>query len=152
MNNFCVVTHFTVRVFPQGQIFSGTVTLPVDQREAAVKEAYELTTTWRHDTKMSFWYSYSFNASSDRFSLSFSQAYTKPMLDPLPFRGVNAIPGANTSALKTDWMSNFAWEVTKKRPPGARKLYATIAYYPSAQLDLRLQDVGFPERMKSDQN
>lgn len=44
MNNFGIVTHFTMRAFPQGVIFGGSRSFSFEQRGAAVAEAFQLTT------------------------------------------------------------------------------------------------------------
>ena len=108
MNNFGIVTHFTIRVFPAGKILGGAVTLPSEAKGQVAEGAYKLNTQWKNDTAMTFWYSYKYNATKDTFNLSFSQAYTEPIRDPPPFRAINNIAGANTSALRIDSMSSFA--------------------------------------------
>ncbi|KAF7194442.1 Bifunctional solanapyrone synthase [Pseudocercospora fuligena] len=151
MNNFGIVTHFTIRTFPAGKILSGAVTLQSEAKDQVAEEAYKLNTQWKNDTAMTFWYSYKYNVTKDTFSLSFSQAYTEPIMDPPPFRAINNIAGANTSGLRIDSMSSFAKEVTKARPPGARNLYATVSYHPSADLDKQIREI-YAEEIRSLKN
>ncbi|CAG8982389.1 hypothetical protein HYALB_00007511 [Hymenoscyphus albidus] len=149
MNNFGIVTKFTVRVFPQGQFLYGNVMGPLlDSRDAVTEEAFKLTTEWKNDTKMTFSYGYRYNASMDQFSLYFTETYTDPIMEPGPFRGLNAIPGADRSGLRIDVASSFAADGARGRPPGARNLYATMTYYPSAELDRGIQDI-YGEEVRS---
>lgn len=119
MNNFGVVTHFTMRAFPQGQMFSGSRSFGIDQRDAVVEQAYQLTTNWSNDTNMSFSYGFAYNQTSDTFALSFTEAYSEPESDPLPFQKLNSLP-YTSSTLRVDWMSNFSLEGQANTPSGYR--------------------------------
>lgn len=119
MNNFGIVTHFTMRAFPQGQMFAGSRSFAIDQREAVVSEAHKLTTEWASDTNMSFSYGFAYRQASDDYAFSFTEAYSEPLEDPVPFQVLNNLPYVS-STLRIDWMSNFALEGAKGRPPGSR--------------------------------
>jgi hypothetical protein len=109
MNNFGIVTHFTMRTFSAGKIFSGDVIYSADKRDAVVAEAYKLTTAWKNDTNLTFSYAYVYNQTTDQYIFAFSEAYTQPVLAPTPFEALKNI-SYETSTSKVDWMSNFALE------------------------------------------
>lgn len=119
MNNFGIVTHFTMRAFPQGKMFAGSRSFAVVQGQTLVSEAYKLTTEWASDTNMSFSYGFAYRQASDEYAYSFTEAYSEPIEDPAPFRALNNLP-FQSSTLRIDWMSNFALEGAKGRPPGSR--------------------------------
>lgn len=119
MNNFGIVTRFTVRTFEHKELFSGNRVFSADYRDAVVNEAYKLTTTWKNDTSMAFAYGYSYSQARQSFSLTFTEAYTEPILDPPPFETLNSIPFTG-STLKIARMSNFSLEGGAARPPGGR--------------------------------
>lgn len=119
MNNFGIVTHFTMRVVPQGQVLSGSRSYAADKRDAIVEQAYQLTTTWKNDTDMSFYYDFGYDQRSDGYTLSFNQAYTQPILNPPPFEELNRIP-SESSSVRIDWMSSFSVEAASLTPPGGR--------------------------------
>jgi hypothetical protein len=119
MNNFGIVTHFTMRAFPQGQMFAGSRSFAIDQRDAVISEAHKLTTEWAFDTNMSFSYGFAYRQASDDYAFSFTEAYSEPIQNPAPFKALNSLP-YQSSTLRIDWMSNFALEGAKGRPPGSR--------------------------------
>jgi hypothetical protein len=119
MNNFGIVTRFTMRTFPQGEMYSGARIFSFDQRHALASEAYRLTTEWKNDTNMAFSYGFAFNQKSGQYTLSVTEAYVEPTWHPEPFNILNRLPYVS-STLRVDWMSNFSSEVSQARPPGGR--------------------------------
>lgn len=119
MNNFGIVTYFTMRTAPQGQMFGGDKSFTADKRDVIAEEAYKLTTLFRNDTDLSFSYGYSYDQETDQFGVSFTHAYARPVLDPLPFEGINKIP-YESSSLRVDWMSNISLEGASNTPSGGR--------------------------------
>ncbi|KAJ6030669.1 uncharacterized protein N7446_000269 [Penicillium canescens] len=140
MNNFGIVTYFTMRAVEQGQLYSGQKTYKADQRTAITDQAYELTTRWKNDTAMSFYYSFGYDQEADVYDLSITQTYAQPILDPPAFRELNQIP-SESSTLRFDWLTEFSKEVASATPPGGRNLFATVTYSPSAELDREIQDI-----------
>ncbi|KAJ5270030.1 hypothetical protein N7505_005788 [Penicillium chrysogenum] len=138
MNNFGIVTHFTIRAVPQGQMHGGSRIYSVDKREDILEQAYQLTTTWKNDTAMAFYYRFEYDQEADDFILGMNQEYAHPISNPPPFRQVNEVP-FESSTLRIDWPSNFSVEGIS--PSGGRNLYATVTYYPSADLDRKMQDI-----------
>lgn len=119
MNNFGIVTHFTMRAFTQGPMFGGSRSFALEQREAVVAEASRLTTEWASDTNMSFSYGFAYRQASDEYAFSVTEAYSEPVTDPAPFQALNSLP-YESSTLRVDWMSNFSLEGARGRPPGSR--------------------------------
>lgn len=119
MNNFGIVTYFTMRAVEQGQIYSGEKTYKADQRIAITEQAYELTTRWKNDTVMSFYYGFGYDQKTDEYSISVTQTYSQPILDPPVFRKLNQIP-SESSTTRVDWLTEFSKEVASATPPGGR--------------------------------
>ncbi|CAI7658181.1 unnamed protein product [Penicillium viridicatum] len=138
MNNFGIVTHFTMTAVPQGPVHGGGRTFSGDKREEILEQAYQLTTTWKNDTAMAFFYSFNYDPMAGEFSLTMNQEYAQETSDPAPFRQLNAIP-FESSTLRIDWPSNFSLDLVS--PAGGRNLFATLTYYPSADLDREMQDI-----------
>lgn len=109
MNNFGIVTHFTIRAVPQGQMHGGSRIYSVDKREDILEQAYQLTTTWKNDTAMAFYYRFEYDQEADDFILGMNQEYAHPISNPPPFRQVNEVP-FESSTLRIDWPSNFSVE------------------------------------------
>ena len=124
MNNFGIVTQVTMRAIPQSQFYSGTRSYTADKRDAILDQAYKLTTEWKNDTAMSFYYSVGYNQTTNDFDISVTQEYSHPIMDPVPFSELNQIPFESDSN-RIDWPSNFSVEVNSANPSGDR--YATPA-------------------------
>ncbi|BCS23572.1 uncharacterized protein APUU_40016S [Aspergillus puulaauensis] len=124
MNNFGIVTHFTMRAVPQGQVYGGSWAFSSQTRDAVLQQAYDLTTVWKNDTTMAFYYTFAYDQSLDDFSIAVSQEYALP---------------SESDTLRIDWLSNFGTDGIS--PGGGRNLYATVTYQPSVGLDRKLQDI-----------
>lgn len=109
-NNFGIVTHFTVRVVPQGKQLYAEKIFSSNYTDRVLAEAHRLTTSLANDTDMAYWTRYAYNQSSDSYVHSLSMAYLQPELEPAVFAGVNAIP-FESSTQKVDWMGNVATDV-----------------------------------------
>lgn len=119
MNNFGIVTRFTMRAISQKMILGGDKTYSSNQRDKIANVAFELTTAWKNDTDMAFSYGYSYNQAADNFSLSFTHAYAQPNLHPAPFAHLETIP-YESSTVRIDRMSNLAKEGASHTPSGSR--------------------------------
>lgn len=119
MNNFGIVTHFTVRAVSQGQIHAGDRTYTIDKRDVILDQAYRLTTQWKNDTAMSFYHGFGYNQSTDHYTLSFTPEYSHPILNPPPFAELKRI-AFETDTVRLDRASEFSKEVASATPPGGR--------------------------------
>ncbi|CAI7567948.1 unnamed protein product [Penicillium pancosmium] len=119
MNNFGIVTRYTMRAIPQKMILGGDKTYSSNQRDKIAHNAFELTTIWKNDTDMAFSYGYSYDQASDNFSLSFTHAYARPVLHPAPFTQLETIP-YESSTVRIDLMSNLSVEGASHTPSGSR--------------------------------
>lgn len=122
MSNFGIVTHYTMRAIPQGQLFGGSVLYTEDKLDAVANESYKLTTAWQNDTSFSFSYGYGYQQSTDTFDVALSEAYTQPNTDPAPFQGLNAIEH-ESSTLRVTSMSNLSVETADATPDGGRYVF-----------------------------
>ncbi|GME65538.1 Fad binding domain-containing protein [Neofusicoccum parvum] len=145
VNNFGIVTHFTVRAVPQDEILVGAKVFALNYTDRVLDEAYKLTTAGSNDTYMAFWTRYAYNQSADSYDLSLSQAYSAPVLAPAVFAGVNSIP-YESSDLRLDRMS--AYVAASASAFGNRHLFTTLTYTPSAALDARILAI-FDEELQS---
>ncbi|BCR83307.1 uncharacterized protein ACHE_10709S [Aspergillus chevalieri] len=145
MNNFGIVTHFTMRAVRQAQFYSGQKSYSADKRDIIADIAYELTTgSGKSDTAMSFYYDFGYDQETDNYTLAFTQEYSRPILNPRPFYRLNRVP-SESSSLRIDWSTSFSREVDSATPPGGRNLFATVSYYPSPDIDRQIQDIMIEE-------
>ncbi|KXH33415.1 FAD binding domain-containing protein [Colletotrichum nymphaeae SA-01] len=103
-----------------------------------VDQSYQLATNLATDTYMSFWTRNSYDVANDRFSISVSQAYYEPVVEPPVFTELNKIP-YETSNLRVDWMSNHSLDSVS--PHGLRRVYASITFRPSLVLHKQLINI-----------
>ncbi|ETS79957.1 hypothetical protein PFICI_07486 [Pestalotiopsis fici W106-1] len=137
-NNFGIITNFRVRLIPQGPMLSGTKVYHANYTRQIVDQTYQLTTTLSNDTLMCFSSRYAYNQTLDEFSVSMTQAYAQPILEPPVFATLNEVP-YESSTVRVDWMSNFALESVQ--PPGTRQLFGTVTFDPSGDLHQQILDV-----------
>lgn len=119
MNNFGVVTHFTMRAVPQGRFHAGVRTYTMNQRDALVEQAYKLTTQWKNDTDMAFYYDFGYDQDTNAYSLAFTPEYSRPIPSPPPFVELNRIP-YESSTVRLGNATAFSEEVVSGTPPGGR--------------------------------
>lgn len=119
MNNFGIVTHFSMRAVRQNQIYAGERSYAADKRDDIIQQAYKLTTEWKNDIAMSFYYGFGYDQQADKYSISFSPEYSTPVLNPAPFEELDRIP-FETNSVRIGWASDFSDEVASATPPGGR--------------------------------
>lgn len=120
MNNFGIITHFTMRAVPQTQFYSGQKSYSADKRDTIADIAYELTTgSSKSDTAMSFYYGFGYDQETDNYTLTFTQEYSQPIFNPRPFYRLNRVP-SESSTIRIDWSTSFSREVDSATPPGGR--------------------------------
>jgi hypothetical protein len=119
MNNFGIVTHFTMRAVQQGQIYAGERSYTADKGDELIQQAYMLTTEWKNDTDMSFYYGFGYDQETDEYSFSFSPEYSRPILSPAPFKELEHIQ-FDSNSVRIGWASDFSGEVASGTPPGGR--------------------------------
>ncbi|KAJ5632209.1 hypothetical protein N7490_008548 [Penicillium lividum] len=124
MNNFGIVTCFTLRAVPQTYILGGDKTYASIHKNQIANEAFELTTTWKNDTDMAFSYVSHMHMRDQSFH-------------PAPFTSLETVP-FESSTVRIDRMSNLSLEGASHTPSGSRNLFATMTYHPSAQMDGRI--------------
>lgn len=120
MNNFGIVTHFTMRAVPQTQFYSGQKSYSADKRDIIADIAYELTMgSGKSDPAMSFYYDFGYDQETDNYTLTSTQEYSQAILNPRPFHRLNLVP-SESSTLRIDWSTSFSREVYSATPPGGR--------------------------------
>lgn len=99
-NNFGIVTAFTVRTFPQGQIHVSQVAWSDNQTEEVLDKVYELYTdpTITSDVEMGYDLYFVYDPETDQFAMSGTQRYETPMVNPPVFQAINRIPTISRSA------------------------------------------------------
>lgn len=92
-NNFGIVTSFKMTVFPQGLVYTGSRTFGDDQTDRFLEEAERIFTLEdAEDTNIGLEYRYSYSAAQNRYTMSSTQRYAEPLLNPPVFDALNAIP------------------------------------------------------------
>ena len=119
MNNFGIVTHFTMRAVPQGQYHAGLRTYTMSKRDAIIEQAYKLTTEWKNDTDLSFYYDFGYNQTTDTYTVSITPEYSRPIMSPAPFVELKRIP-YESDTIRLSNATEFSDEVASGTPPGNR--------------------------------
>lgn len=92
-NNFGIVTSFNMTVFPQGPVYAGSRTFGDDQTDQFLEEAERIFTLEdAEDTNIGLEYRYSYSAGQNRYTMSSTQRYSEPVINPPVFNALNAIP------------------------------------------------------------
>lgn len=92
-NNFGIVTSFIMTVFPQGPVYTGSRTFGDDQTDRFLEEAERIFTLEdAEDTNIGLEYRYAYSAGQNRYTMSSTQRYSEPVLNPPVFDALNAIP------------------------------------------------------------
>lgn len=107
-NNFGIVTTFTVRTFPQGPVFSAQVSYRDNQTETVLDKVFDLFTRedLASDVQMGYDLYYTYNTTSDAFSMLGTQRYEKPLQAPPVFREINSIAPISRS-VRIDKLANL---------------------------------------------
>ncbi|GMG30796.1 unnamed protein product [Aspergillus oryzae] len=82
---------------------------------------------------------YGYDQERDDFTLAVSQEYSLPILSPAPFEQLNLIPFEH-STVRLDRTSRLG-VIYHTELTGHRNLFATVTYFPSADLDKQIQDI-----------
>ncbi|KAJ4355543.1 uncharacterized protein N0V89_003560 [Didymosphaeria variabile] len=146
-NNFGIVTTFTVRVFPQGPLFSGQWTFSANNTDAVLEEAQRLFTEI-DDPDMEFEYFDSYSQASNSFSTVARAKYAQAILHPSVYDGVNQIASVATTT-SIDSLANLSASAPFNGVD--RHLFTTITYYPSLEVSKRAVQI-FREEIQSVRN
>lgn len=128
MNNFGIVTHFTMKTVSQGKMLCGDESFTADKRDAIAEETYKLTTLFRNDTDLFFSYGYNYDQETEKFGVSFAYAYSRIILDPLPFKSISKFP-CEPSSLRVDWMSNISVEGASNTSSATRYVSKRLRFH-----------------------
>lgn len=98
-NNFGIVTAFTIRTFPQGQIYISQPVWADDKSEAVLDQVYRLFTApeLTSDVNMGYDLYYTYDSNSDQFAMSGTQRYETALAHPSVFDAIDQIPTASRS-------------------------------------------------------
>jgi hypothetical protein len=98
-NNFGIVTSFTAGVFPQSPVYTGFRVFGDNQTDRFLEEAERLFTIEdSNDNNVVLEYTYSYSSSQNCYSMSSTQRYAQPILNPPIFDALNRIPGETALA------------------------------------------------------
>lgn len=99
-NNFGIVTTFTVKVFPQGELYQASVSYNDSQREEVLDRIYDIWTepTLSSDLDASYDMAYSYNTTSNTFALSGTQRYARPIVNASVYESLDKIPAVSRNA------------------------------------------------------
>ena len=116
-SNFGIVTRFTVRTFPLGQIWGGDSYYPVSSLNAHIKALYDFTAEPDYDVDAGYFLNYAYTASSGPV-ITNRVAYAKPVVNPPAFRGITSVPGQlqNTTTILS--LAEFSNQALLKTPAG----------------------------------
>ncbi|KAI9035692.1 FAD-binding oxidoreductase [Aspergillus affinis] len=129
-NNFAIITAFTVRTFSQSPVFTSTTTYAANQSEQVLDRVYDLYTDkiLTSDKEMGYDLYYTYSSESDRFILSGTQRYGKPIQNPSVFQAIDRIPTLSRSTN----IGPMSQVVDGNEEMGTtRHLFATLTVAPS---------------------
>lgn len=115
-NNFGIVTAFTVRTFAQGPVSTTSTTYASNQTAQAIDRIYDLFTdeSLTSDLDMGYDLYYTYSAADDRFTLSGTQRYAKPIQNPPVFSAINQVPALT----RFNTISNMSSQTQGSEPLG----------------------------------
>ncbi|KAJ8133605.1 hypothetical protein O1611_g16 [Lasiodiplodia mahajangana] len=139
-NNFGIVTSFTVGVFPQGSVYTGSRSFGDNQTSRFLEEAEKIFTIEdSEDVNVGLEYRYAYSAQQGGFVMSSTQRYSGPVLDPPVFRGLNEIPALTTLA---GGINSLANSTRFSGPLGqTRNVFASVTHYPSLELSKKVTEI-----------
>lgn len=80
-------------VFPQGPVYTGSRTFGDDQTDRFLEEAERIFTPEDdEDTNIGLKYRYAYSAEQNSYTMSSTQRYSEPVLNPPVFDALNVIP------------------------------------------------------------
>ncbi|KAJ8071879.1 hypothetical protein OCU04_002187 [Sclerotinia nivalis] len=135
-NNFGIVTAFNVSVFPQGPVYVGSRAFTDDHAEQVLEEAEKIFTLEdAEDTNIVLEYRYSFSAAQNVGTITTTQRYIEPVMNPPVYNALNAIPAV---ANLTGTISSLANSTGNIPVLGqSRAIFASLTNYPSVELGKR---------------
>ncbi|KAI0426295.1 FAD-binding domain-containing protein [Xylaria sp. FL1042] len=139
-NNFGIVTSFTVGVFPQPPVYTGSRVFGDNQTSRFLEEAEKVFTLQdEEDTNLGLEYTYSYSPAQDRYSMSSTQRYALPVQHPSAFDALNQVP-AETDLL--GGINSLANNTRGGGPLGlTRNVFTTLTHYPSQELSNRAIEI-----------
>ncbi|KAI0099095.1 FAD-binding domain-containing protein [Nemania sp. FL0031] len=139
-NNFGIVTSFTVGVFPQGAVYTGSRSFGDNQTNRFLEEAEKIFTIQdSEDVNVGLEYRYAYSAQQGGFVMSSTQRYSEPVLDPPVFRGLNEIPALTNLA---GGINSLANSTRFSGPLGqTRNVFASVTHYPSLELSKKVTEI-----------
>ena len=100
-NNFGIVTRFDLQTFPQGNIWGGSLSHSINSSDEVFKAFADIASAPQYDPYTSLVTGFTFNSTSQEWSIGHLPTYTKPTADPPVFKELLAIEPqlANTLAV-----------------------------------------------------
>ncbi|ETS77927.1 hypothetical protein PFICI_09989 [Pestalotiopsis fici W106-1] len=133
-SNFGIVTHFTLAVYQQGPIFTGSRTYNKDYNQTLLQEFYNVFDEEDVDGEVGLEYTYAYNQTSDDYQFSVVQRYSANVSQTNVFSAMDRIPALTSS----DYNGNISGSLPSNYPLGVtRNVFATITHFPSLELTNR---------------
>ncbi|KAL7934089.1 hypothetical protein V8C35DRAFT_303167 [Trichoderma chlorosporum] len=128
-NNFGVVTRYDLKTFPQGNVSVNSISYDVSQVGAVFDAFNNIAASPNFDPYVSVQADLLFSSATKAWSVSGSATYTKPVLHPEVFSGLEAVPSiSNTSEITA--VAPLAAETPT---PPLNWLFATITFGTSSE-------------------
>ncbi|KAL7949126.1 hypothetical protein V8C42DRAFT_313385 [Trichoderma barbatum] len=128
-NNFAVVTRYELKTFPQGNMSVSTISYDVSQVGAVFDAFTGIAASPNFDPYVSVQADLLYASAAKAWSVSSSAVYTKPVLHPEVFSGLEAVPSiSNTSDITT-----AASLATENPTPPLNWLFATLTFGTSSE-------------------
>ncbi|KAL7907982.1 hypothetical protein GGI35DRAFT_76225 [Trichoderma velutinum] len=128
-NNFGVVTRYELKTFPQGNMSVNTISYDVSQVGAVFDAFNDVAASPDFDPYVSLQTGLLYSSAAKAWSVSASAYYTKPVLHPEVYNGLEAVPSiSNTSAI-----TSVASLAAENPTPPLNWLFATLTLGTSSE-------------------
>lgn len=128
-NNFGVVTRYTLTAFPQGNMSVNTISYDVSQIGAVFDAFTDIAASPNFDPYVSLQTDLLYVPAAKAWSVTSSASYTKPVLHPEVFSGLEAVPSiSNTSEITA-----VAALAAENPTPPLNWLFATLTFGTSSE-------------------
>ncbi|RFU81866.1 fad binding domain-containing [Trichoderma arundinaceum] len=116
-SNFGIVTKFTIKTFPIGQIWGGDSYYYTSSLNDHVQALYDFTANPNYDTDAGYFLCYAYTPGSGPL-LTNRIAYAKPVVNPPAFQAITSIPGQVQNTTQIIDLGTFSNQSYQSSPVG----------------------------------
>ncbi|KAI9799504.1 MAG: hypothetical protein M1833_004026 [Piccolia ochrophora] len=130
-NNLALVTRFDVFAFRQGNIWGGTIVTPFETVSESTDAFVDFTDSMDKDPYAAYNQFWSYNATDGQSSIIHLLGYTKPVVDPAPYKKITAIKPQLANTMQVASLGTVVHDISPKVYP-AQNLFITTTFQNTA--------------------